>query len=44
MIGAAALTMDTDGPLDLCITYHAAALKSPLAGVDLSGTARSSWS
>jgi hypothetical protein len=39
MIGTTALTMDTDGLLDLCITYHDAALKSPLAGVDLSSTA-----
>ena len=35
MIGTTGLTMQTDELLDLCETYHAAALRSPQAGVDL---------
>ena len=35
MIGTIGLTMQTDELFDLCETYHAAALRSPQAGVDL---------
>jgi hypothetical protein len=35
MIGTQGLMMQTDELFDLCTTYHAAALRSPQAGVDL---------